>query len=132
MKQPRGLSPTGLLYLVPPVPSDIASSSIGRMTIRYSDGTTDVRLGDRAALSIWFRRRVGRVVYVPGVSPFNPEFEYNGMRWVGIRLEDRSLVATPVLLATESLKPKVQFLERDASPNDEITETSREFERDGE
>jgi len=102
------------------------------MTIRYSDGTTDVRLGDRAALSIWFRRRVGRVVYVPGVSPFNPEFEYNGMRWVGIRLEDRSLVATPVLLATGSLKPKVQFLERDASPNDEITETSREFERDGE
>lgn len=70
---------------------------------RYADGETDVRLGDRVALRVWFRARHGRVVYVPGVLRKNPEFEDDdGMRWVGIRLEDRSLVATPLLLKTES------------------------------
>jgi hypothetical protein len=102
------------------------------MAVKYADGVTDVQLGDRAALSIWFRLRAGRVVYVPGVSPLNPEFEYNGMRWVGIRLEDRSLVATPVLARTETLKPKVKFIDRDSSPCELITPSSREFERDGE
>lgn len=103
-----------------------------KVPLTYSDGTTRVQLGDRAAVSIWFRRRVGRVVYVPGISEFNPEFEYNGMRWVGIRLEDGSLVATPVLLPTETLKRKVEFLGRDTSPLELITGASREFERDGE
>ena len=49
------------------------------MAARYFDGNTDVQLGDRVALRVLFRKRVGRVVYVPGVSTFNPEFEYNGM-----------------------------------------------------
>jgi hypothetical protein len=100
--------------------------------VQYSDGYTEVRLGDRVALKILFRRRTGRVVYVPGVSPLNPEFEYNGMRWVGIRLEDRSLVATVVLTNTGNLKKKVQFIERDSSPCELITESSREFEEHGE
>jgi hypothetical protein len=102
------------------------------MVVKYADGVTDVQLGDRAALSIWFRLRIGRVVYIPGVSPRNPEFEYNGMRWVGIRLEDRSLVATPVLTRTARLKPKVKFIDRDSSPCELIGGSSREFERDGE
>ena len=102
------------------------------MAITYSDGTTEVRLGDRASVSVWFRRRIGRIVYVPGVSRPNPEFEYNGMRWVGIRLDDHSLVATPVLVRDESLKAKVRFLGRDDSPAEMITPESREFERDGE
>jgi len=75
---------------------------------------------------------MGRVVYVPDISAFNPEFEYNGMRWVGIRLEDRGLVATPVLLKTQTLKKKVKFVERDSSPCDSITPDSKEFEEHGE
>ena len=100
---------------------------------KYSDGETDVRLGDGVALRVWFKLRRGRVVYVPGVSRKNPEFEHDdGMRRVGIRLEDRSLVATPVLLKTEFLKPKVKSLGRDESPCELISESSREFEEHGE
>ena len=102
------------------------------MSVTYADSATDVRLGDRVSISVWIRRRFGRVVYVPGVSERNAEFEYNGMRWVGIRLRDRSLVATPVLLPGERLKTKVRFLDRDDSPIDSIGPASREFERDGE
>jgi hypothetical protein len=71
-------------------------------------------------------------VYIPGVSSPNPEFEYNGMRWVGIRLEDRGLVATPVLSKTQGLKKKVKFIRRDNSFCELITPDSREFEKSGE
>lgn len=102
------------------------------MSVRYFDGITEVQLGDHVALRILFRKRAGRVVYVPGISPANPEFEYNGLRWVGIRLQDRSLVATLVLPGTGNLKKKVKFMARDASPCELITESSREFEEHGE
>jgi hypothetical protein len=102
------------------------------MAVRYFDGKTDVQLGDRVALSVLFRERAGRVVYVPEVSAFNPEFEYNGMKWVGIRLEDRSLVATPVLTKTGNLKKKIKFIDHDSSPCELITPSSREFEEHGE
>ena len=102
------------------------------MPVRYFDGSTEVQLGDRVALRLLFRRRVGRVVYVPGISAFNAEFEYNGMKWVGIRLEDRSLAATPILTKTGNLKKKIKFIQRDGSACQLITESSREFEEHGE
>ena len=102
------------------------------MGVTYADGTTEVRLGDGASVSVWFRRRTGRVVYVPGISKRNPEFEYHGMRWVGIRLDDKSLVATPVLVPSERLKAKIRFIARDESPAELIDESAHEFERDGE
>jgi len=102
------------------------------MSVRYFDGTTEVQLGDRVALKLLFRERAGRIVYVPGISAFNPEFEYNGMKWVGIRLDDRSLVATPLLSTTGNLKRKIRFIERDSSACELITESSREFEEHGE
>lgn len=99
---------------------------------RYFDGATEVQVGDRVTLKVWFRKRIGRIVYVPGICAFNPEFEYNGMKWVGIRLQDRSLVATPILIASGNLKKKIKFIERDSSPCEMITESSREFEKFGE
>jgi len=102
------------------------------MSIRYFDNAVEVQLGDRVTLKIWFRERTGRVVYVPGVSDLNPEFEYNGMKWVGIRLQDRSMVATPILTATGNLKKKIKFIERDSSAYEPITKDSREFEEHGE
>jgi hypothetical protein len=102
------------------------------MPVRYFAGDVAVELGDRVALKVWFRRRVGRVVYVPGISALNPEFEYNGLQWVGVRLEDRSLVATVVLTRTGTLKKKVRFIERDRSPCELITPSTREFEEFGE
>jgi len=102
------------------------------VSVRYFGGSTDVQLGDRVALKVLFRRRTGRVVYVPGVSAFNPEFEYNGMKWVGIRLDDRSLAATPILTKTGNLKKKIEFIARDSSACDLITQSSREFAEHGE
>ena len=98
----------------------------------YFDGTTEVRLGDQVTTRILFRRRIGRVVYVPGISAPNPEFENKGLRSVGIRLVDDSLVATVVRPKTGALKEKIVFLRRDESPCKLITPDSREFERDGE
>jgi hypothetical protein len=102
------------------------------MSIRYFDNVTEVQLGDRVALRLLFKKRTGRIVYVPGISPFNPEFEYNCLRWVGIRLPDRSLAALIVLPDTGNLQKKVKFIERDSSPCDLITSSSREFEEHGE
>jgi hypothetical protein len=102
------------------------------MPVRYFGGLIDVQLGDRVDIGLWFRRRSGRIVYVPGVSPFNSEFEYNGMKWVGIRLATGSLVATVVRSDSEMLKKKVQFLARDNSPCEFITSSSKEFEEHGE
>ena len=102
------------------------------MPIMYFGDATEVRPGDRVSISIWLRRRPGRVVYVPGISAINREFEYNGMHWVGIRLQDRSLVATPVLSEPQTLKKKVRFVERDNSRCDLITTDMKEFEKLGE
>ena len=102
------------------------------MVTTYFGGERQVQLGDQVSISIWLRSRRGRVVYVPGISALNKEFEFNGMRWVGIRLDDGRLVATPVLSKTHTLKKKVTFIVRDTSPCNFITPESREFEQRGE
>ena len=102
------------------------------MSVRYFDGVTEVQLGDQVGLRVLFKKRTGRIVYIPGISAFNPEFEYNGLRWVGIRLPDRSLVAMIVLPETGNLQKRVKFLGRDNSPCELISASSREFEEYGE
>jgi hypothetical protein len=102
------------------------------MSIQYFDKAHEVKLGDRVSVTVFWRKRIGRIVYAPGISAVNPEFEYDGMCWVGIRLEDRSLVATPVLLKTQTLKRRVKFVERDSSRCDLIAPDSKEFEEHGE
>ena len=102
------------------------------MATTYFGGAEEVQLGDRVSISIWFRSREGRVVYVPGISTPNREFEYNGMQWAGIRLEDERLVATPILGKTRTLKKKVHLIARDSSPCQLITPDSKEFEERGE
>jgi hypothetical protein len=53
--------------------------------VRYFDGITEVRLGDRVMAKVWFLwKKRGRVVYLPGVSQKNGEFEHHGLRWVAI------------------------------------------------
>ena len=96
------------------------------MAATYFGGAEEVQLGDRVSISIWFRS------YVPGISTPNREFEYNGMQWAGIRLEDGRLVATPILGKTRTLKKKVHLIARDSSPCQLITPDSKEFEERGE
>ncbi len=97
------------------------------MAVLYHDGT-EVALGDQVRLRVLFRKHTGRVVYVPGISSMNAEFEYNGMQWVGIRLDDGGLVATPILQKTARLKKKITFVARDTSPY--AAPRDREFELD--
>ena len=87
------------------------------MAIHYFDGEIEVRLGDQVEIRVLFRRRRGRIVYVPGISPLHPQFEFNGMRWIAIRTPEM-LISTPVLTKTGNLKKKVTFLGRDDSAFD--------------
>jgi hypothetical protein len=84
------------------------------MAIRYFGCDVEVCLGDRVEISVWFRRRTGRVVYLPGTSPHNSEFEYGGLRWVAIRTE-KMIIGNLVDPRTEVLKKKVKFTGRDDS-----------------
>jgi hypothetical protein len=99
------------------------------MPVLYFGGRVEVNIGDRVMIRLWFRKRPGRIVYIPGKSDVNPEFEYRGMRWVGVRLNEGALVATPVLTKTGGLKKKVEFIGRDDSPCDVIKADTREFEK---
>jgi hypothetical protein len=84
------------------------------MAICYFGSNIEVCLGDRVEIKVWFRRRTGRVSYLPGTSPQNGEFEHNGLRWVAIRTE-KMIVGTLVNPHTEALKKNVRFMSRDES-----------------
>ncbi len=102
-----------------------------KLPLRYRNSDIEVRLGDHVQTRIFFRKRVGRVVYVPGISMPNPEFERDGLSEVGIRLADGSMLASVVDPITWNLCRKEAFLKRDASGFEEIQPDDRPFE-DGE
>ena len=52
--------------------------------VRYFDSEVPVQLGDHVSLRVLFRRRAGRVCYLPGVSPENPEIDFGGLCRIGI------------------------------------------------
>jgi hypothetical protein len=83
--------------------------------ITYRDRVTPVQLGDRVESRAWFRKYRGRVSYIPGVSPFNSAMEYNGLRWVGVRLEQGGFVSFVVDPTHEYLRGYLRFLGRDAA-----------------
>lgn len=80
--------------------------------VTYADGKTPVRPGDRVSVWLFFRRRVGEVVCVPGISKRRGAYEHNGLTWVGISLPDGWAVGQIVLPETHSLKRSVRFLGR--------------------
>lgn len=83
-------------------------------TVRYHDGLTEVRLGDRIATRYFlFLKAEGRVVYVPGISPKNDEMEFNGLTWVGIRTTGAFMMGVVVNPDTYTLQKSVRFLGRD-------------------
>jgi hypothetical protein len=62
---------------------------------------------------VFFRRRTGRVVYVPGISARNSNMEFNGLAWVGVRLENGDFISLVVDPQESYLRNKVTFLRRD-------------------
>ena len=63
--------------------------------------------------------------------PVNPEFEYNGLQWAGVRLENNALLTAIARKSTGCLMERVRIVGRDDSPCGLITESSREFEEHG-
>ena len=106
-----------------------SSPGVEPTKICYWGGTVDVKPGDHVELRVWFRRRAGRVVYVPGVSPFNSHYEFNGLRWVAIRSKNM-LIGTIVNPSAGTLKKKVRFLHRDNSVLEELPR-AEELEKNG-
>lgn len=85
------------------------------MKIRYFNSETTVQEGDvveyKLLLLFWKKKR-GRVSYVPGVSKFNPEMEHNGLVWVGVSGEDGSFRGIYVDPESGYVKNELKFLER--------------------
>ena len=108
----------GLLYPPEPTPSK-------QKTIYYYGGKIEVKLGDEVSARDLFFRRTGRVVYLPGVSKKNREFEYGGLTEVGIRFSHGSMTATVVDPNTSWLKKSVRFIGRSDSTFEEIKPNER-------
>jgi hypothetical protein len=96
--------------------------------ICYSDRSTPVMLGDVVEKVIFFRRRQGRVVYVPGVSPLNKELDYDGLQSVGIKIDEGPFVATLVDPVGKFLQKKIRFIRRDASEIHKVQPNDRLFD----
>ena len=96
-----------------PVPSNHA-------TVFYADGTTRVIPGDHVSARDLLFRKEGRVVYVPGVSRRNREFEHDGLSWVGIRFKGGAITGAFVDPDSWRMKKSVRFLSRATSKVKEI------------
>jgi hypothetical protein len=97
-------------------------------TIYYSDNKTRVMLGDVVEKRILFKKKKGRVVYIPGISPKNKEMEYGGLVDVGIKMDDGIFVATVVDPKGFYLQKKIRFVERNSSGYKEVKPTDKLFE----
>lgn len=86
----------------------------------YADGATQVMLGDHVSARDLLFRKTGRIVYIPGVSKRNREFEHGGLAWVGIRFEGGSITGALVDPESNKLKSGVRFHSRGTSAVSEI------------
>lgn len=82
------------------------------MMITYYVNNKQVQLGDIVETKIWFRKKLGQVVYVPGISPTNKNIDFDGIQNVGIQVFDGPFIATFVDPETERLLKKVKFIRR--------------------
>jgi hypothetical protein len=99
-------------------PHDPTPSNRG--TVFYADGGTQVMLGDHVSARDLVFRKEGRIVYVPGLSRRNREFEHGGLCWVGIRFEGGAITGVIVDPDSNRLKRGVRFLSRSTSKFREI------------
>ena len=88
--------------------------------VYYSDGATQVLIGDHVYARDLLLRHVARVVYVPGISKRNRELEHGGLAWVGFRFESGSITGVVIDPETSGLKKSVKFLSRATSEVEEI------------
>jgi hypothetical protein len=83
-----------------------------KQRVTYYHEKTELNVGDFVKAKVWFRWRSGRVVYVPDISKSNPNMEYNGLQWVGVKIDDGPFMAVVVDPKERTLKKTVRFLGR--------------------
>lgn len=81
--------------------------------VRYFESKTAVELGDRVLLKGWFRKREAQVCYVPGISEYRSDMEYNDLYWVGLALDNGDTTETIVDEDTGCTRKNVELLDRD-------------------
>ena len=92
--------------------------------VRYFDEVTPIQIGDIVATRPWFalfRKKTGRVVYVPGISEQHGEFEHHGLCWVGVKTPDGGIFGSIVLPETGCVQKSLQFMGRDESSCEAVT-----------
>lgn len=79
--------------------------------VRYYGTDQEVRIGDLVSVKFWlFRKCVGRITYVPGVSDLKRELERDGLAWIRMKAEDGTVIDSVVV--DGSLGRGVQLLAR--------------------
>ena len=88
--------------------------------VRYFDSERRVELGDHVQLRVLFRKTVGRVNYVPGLSPPNPDIDFGGLFRIGIALPNRGFTYVHVDPDSLAVKEGVEFISSDSEPTDPV------------
>lgn len=97
----------------------------------YSDKETEVQIGDHVQVSwLYFIRKTGRVVYVPGQSRRNERFIGQGFEQVGVDVPNGPLVSAIINPDSNSLGKNVRFIKRDSSPVRNLQDIESELEED--
>jgi len=96
--------------------------------VTYYNTETPVLVGDHIEFKIWtaFWRgwQPGRVHYVPGISPRNPELERDGMSWVSVHSARDGQAGIWVEPSTHQLRKTVRFVRR---ADDDLTHTPSDY-----
>ncbi len=98
------------------------------LPVRYCQSGAEVRLGDHVETSVLFRKKRGRIIYVPGISRPNEDMEHDGLVRVGIQIVNGPFIAEVVNPQTFSLRKNVLFLNRDSGGFTELAPEDRPFE----
>ncbi len=94
--------------------------------VHYHGGEVRTELGDRIEFRGLFRKRQGAVIYVPGISPTNPEIDFGSLHWIVIAFDNGTFTGMLVDPDTGCILKKVAFLER--GPTDSLPPVPDPFE----
>ena len=84
--------------------------------VTYHNTQIEVLPGDHVEFKIglffWRGWQPGRIYYVPGKSPRNPELERDGLSWVSVHADRGGQAGIVVDPSTQQLRHTVRFLRR--------------------
>ena len=99
------------------------------MPVTYHKSHMEVLVGDhiefKSWIAFWRGWISGRVHYVPGRSPKNPEMEFNGLTWIGIGFGKGEQQGVLVVPETQQVRHTVRFVRRS---DDGLVETPKNYE----